>query len=265
MGTTPDYRRLASETLGIRGASEALARRLVSQALVVEDRREAWRRTGVRICRAAPGVPGVYVLRGPDGEPLYVGKAVNLKRRLSAHFAERRWKATKPALAQATDAEWETVGSELEALLREADLIQRLQPMGNVQIGCPDFSGREIPSALLCDVLVLLPSVEADCVELVGARLSGDWIIQRTRRNGADLAIHSARLRKFFSLRGGREAGGGSATLLGPIVFSWLARRGATATRFDPHDVRSARDLRTRLATLFADERLFAERLVIYS
>jgi hypothetical protein len=52
---------------------------------------------------------------------------------------------------------------------------------------------------------------------------------------------------------------------LAPIVFSWLAGRGTNATRLDTHDVASAADLRTRLATLLADERLFTERLVIYS
>ena len=61
MGDAPggiDHQRLAAEVLGIRGAPEPLARRLVSQALVVGDRREAWRRTGDRICRDAPAVPG---------------------------------------------------------------------------------------------------------------------------------------------------------------------------------------------------------------
>ena len=106
MGDPPDYRRLAAEVLGIRGASEELAHRLVAQALVVEDRREAWRRAGERICRAAPAAPGVYVIRDEDGRALYVGKAVNLRRRLRAHFVERRWRATKPGLARAAGADW---------------------------------------------------------------------------------------------------------------------------------------------------------------
>jgi len=52
MGGARDDQVLASEVLGIRGASAELARRLVAQALVVEDRREAWRAAGDRICRA---------------------------------------------------------------------------------------------------------------------------------------------------------------------------------------------------------------------
>ena len=52
---------------------------------------------------------------------------------------------------------------------------------------------------------------------------------------------------------------------LAPIVFSWLAGRGADATRLDPHDAASPRALRVQLAALLGDEQLFTERLVIYS
>src|SRR5687768_4002371 len=93
MGASPDYQRLAADVLGIRGAPPELARKLVAQALVVEDRRDVWRRTGERICSEAPIAPGVYVLTDDAGQPMYVGKAVNLRRRLRAHFAERRWRA----------------------------------------------------------------------------------------------------------------------------------------------------------------------------
>src|SRR6266581_1141833 len=134
MGAAPDHQRLAAEVLGIRGAPPDLARRLVAQALVVEDRRETWRRAGERIVREAPVTPGVYVLRDSDGRALYVGKAVNLRRRLRAHFAECRWRALKPEMSRVADAEWIEVGSELEALLREAALIHELEPSVNIQI-----------------------------------------------------------------------------------------------------------------------------------
>src|SRR5467141_3885234 len=103
VGDSPDYQRLAAEVLGIRGAPPDLARRLVAQALVVEDRRDVWRRAGERICASAPARAGVYVLRDPDGRALYVGKAVNLRRRLRAHFAERRWRAIKAEMSRASD------------------------------------------------------------------------------------------------------------------------------------------------------------------
>lgn len=254
MGGAPDYQRLAVDVLGIRGASRDLARRLVAQALVVEDRRDAWRAAGERLCADAPQTPGVYVLRDDEGRALYVGKAVNLRRRLRAHFAERHWRGLKAEMSRAAAADWQEVGSELEALLREADLIRELGPPVNVQVSAPAMRSRAIPRALIRDVLVVVPSVEGDSAELVGARADGGWMIQRTRRNGADLAVHAARVSRFF----GRPPDGSA---LAPIVYSWLSGRGASATRLDPHDARSTRDLRARLSALLADGRLFVERL----
>ena len=260
MGDAPDHQRLAAEVLGIRGATPELARRLVAQALVVEDRRDAWRRAGERICSEAPPAPGVYVLKDAGDRAIYVGKAVNLRRRLRAHFAERRWRAIKPGMSRAAGAEWREVGSELEALLREAELIHALNPPGNVQIGEPDLDTRSVPRAIVRDVLVLVPSIEPDSVELVAAAVDGRSMIQRTRRSGADLAVHAQRIMRFFrgalSVRS-RHTG----PLLAPIVLSWLAQRGAAATRIDPHDVRDARELRGRLRALFRDDQLFHERL----
>ena len=69
MGPAPDHQRLASEVLGIRGASPEVARRLVAQALVIEDRRDAWRRAGERICRDAPAVPGGDVVMDAAERP----------------------------------------------------------------------------------------------------------------------------------------------------------------------------------------------------
>jgi predicted GIY-YIG superfamily endonuclease len=276
MGNAPDHQVLAAEILGIRGASPELARRLVAQALVLEDRREIWRQAGERICRQAPLTPGVYVLKDSDGRALYVGKAVHLRRRLRAHFADSRWRALKPEMSRAADAEWQEVGSEIEALLREAAMIETLRPPVNVQIGAPDLDTREVPRALIRDVLVVQPSIEPDSVELIGAAVDGRWMIQCTRRNGADLSVHTRRIMTFF-----RGAGAGDAqrttnrerrttnveremteaAKLSPLVFSWLAGRGVNATRIDPHDCASATDMRRRLDALFSDDRLFVERL----
>src|SRR5437660_9045888 len=119
MGQAPDHQLLAAEILGIRNTTPELARRLVAQALVVEDRFEVWRRAGGKICAAAPSSPGVYVLRDEGHRPLYVGKAVNLRRRLRAHFAERRWRAVGRDMAAACDVEWIEAGPPLEAPVRE--------------------------------------------------------------------------------------------------------------------------------------------------
>jgi predicted GIY-YIG superfamily endonuclease len=260
MGGSPDYQKLAAEVLGIANAPADLAHRLVAQALVVEDRREAWASAGERIVAAAPPSPGVYVLRDAEGRALYVGKAVNLRRRLRTHFAGRRWRGLKAGLARAVDAEWQEVGSELEALLCEARLIADLSPVVNVQIGAPALVTREIPRALVRDVVVVLPSIEEDSAELVAARAAGEWLILGTRRTGVDLVVHAARLWRFFHSPLRRSFDG---VALAPIVFSWLAGRGASASRIDPHDCPSPRVFRARLAALLADGDLFTQRIVV--
>ena len=260
MGGAPDHQRLAAEVLGIRNAPPELAKRLVAQALVVEDRRDAWKRAGERIAANAPDAPGVYVLRDAGGRAIYVGKANHLRRRLRAHFATRRWRGLKAPFARIAGADWHEVGSELEALLREAALIAELQPPANVQVGAPNLETRAIPDRLARDVIVVVPSVDAASAELVAACAGGEWLMVRTARDGSGLKADATRLMRFFQspLRDRFEW-----PRLAPIVFSWLAGRGATASRIDPHDAPTIAALRARLRALLEDDDLFAERIVV--
>jgi hypothetical protein len=151
----------------------------------------------------------------------------------------------------------------------------------NVQTGPPALRTRAIPRALIHDVIVVLPSGEEDAVELVAVRADGPWMIQRLRRDGADLVVHTSHLIRFFhsSIARSRTTWGPNQRsgpnqrlgpdqgprpdhgMLAPIVFSWLARRGVEATRLDPHDTPTRRELAGRLLALLRDDRLFEERL----
>lgn len=78
--------------------------------------------------------PGVYVLRDAAGQPVYVGKSVNLRERLATYFSRppeyvRRMEGLLEAVA---DFETVPLGSELEALLLEARLIREYKPLFNV-------------------------------------------------------------------------------------------------------------------------------------
>lgn len=255
-GQVPDYQRLAREVLGIRGAAPGLARTLVDQALIFEDRHEHWRRVGERAAREAPAAPGVYVFRDWTGSALYVGKAASLRRRLSAHFSYRRWLVLPAALARVAEIEWQQTGSEIEALLREASLIRDLQPAVNVHTGAPALATRAIPSSIVQDVVLLLPSIDSGAVELVAAREDGATLLQRTRPSGVELARHSRKLWRFFTRRSGVSDG------FAPLVFSWLARRGQQTTRLNPRDCSSPGELRDQLGQLLADKGVFAERVI---
>lgn len=85
--------------------------------------------------RNLPPAPGVYVFRDRSDRTLYVGKSVSLQRRVRSHFTEssgfvRRWDGMLESIER---IDWEVTGSELTALLREAELIDSLSPLHNVQ------------------------------------------------------------------------------------------------------------------------------------
>lgn len=81
-------------------------------------------------CRSLPDAPGVYSMRGGDGEVLYVGKAVSLRRRLVSYFNGVTGKIKR--LMRSVEAIHHVqLGSELEALLEESRLIKLYQPPFN--------------------------------------------------------------------------------------------------------------------------------------
>ena len=79
-----------------------------------------------------PESPGVYLFYGDTELPLYIGKANNLKKRVLSHFAADHSSAKEMSLAlQVKRIDWIETGGELGALLKEAELVKRLQPMHN--------------------------------------------------------------------------------------------------------------------------------------
>ncbi|MDD9807386.1 MAG: excinuclease ABC subunit UvrC [Gammaproteobacteria bacterium] len=77
--------------------------------------------------------PGVYRMLGGDGAPLYIGKAANLKKRVSAYFRGHGLSAKTRLLMERTAAVEVTVTrSEAEALLLENNLIKKHRPRYNV-------------------------------------------------------------------------------------------------------------------------------------
>ncbi|MDR5818347.1 exonuclease domain-containing protein [Caballeronia sp. LZ033] len=79
-----------------------------------------------------PATPGVYLFHGDDDIPLYVGKSINLKQRVAAHFSGDHRLAKDLAISQSIRRieTRETVG-ELGALLLEAKLVKDLKPAHN--------------------------------------------------------------------------------------------------------------------------------------
>ena len=80
-----------------------------------------------------PAGPGVYRMLDAEGKLLYIGKAKNLQRRVNSYFTNSSGHSDKvlDLVRHVRDVSYEQTGSELEASLREADLIRRLKPPYN--------------------------------------------------------------------------------------------------------------------------------------
>ena len=87
-----------------------------------------------KIISTLPGSPGVYQFFNSDGKIIYVGKAKNLKKRVSSYFTTKNTKSYKinTLVKQISDIKHIVVNSEQDALLLENNLIKKLQPKYNV-------------------------------------------------------------------------------------------------------------------------------------
>ena len=86
-----------------------------------------------RYLKTLPGSPGVYRMLDADGTVIYVGKARNLKARVTSYArAGNHTNRITRMIAVTAAMEFVTVRTEAEALLLEANLIKRFRPRYNV-------------------------------------------------------------------------------------------------------------------------------------
>jgi len=82
----------------------------------------------------APKSSGVYLWRNAESTIIYVGKAKNLKNRLSSYFAGRKDIKTRILVSKARSIEYITTSNEYEALLLENTLIKQHNPRYNINL-----------------------------------------------------------------------------------------------------------------------------------
>ena len=83
--------------------------------------------------KTLPDAPGVYRMMNAAGDVLYVGKAKNLKKRVSSYASGRvHSDRLTRMVAETTEMVFVTTASETDALLLESNLIKRLKPRYNV-------------------------------------------------------------------------------------------------------------------------------------
>src|ERR1035437_4162047 len=84
--------------------------------------------------RSLPTSAGVYLYKNAEGEVIYVGKAKNLRSRVSSYFHEGRWEDAKTGtlVREAVDVDYIVVANNKEALALENHLIKQKKPRFNI-------------------------------------------------------------------------------------------------------------------------------------
>lgn len=80
-----------------------------------------------------PSTPGVYIMKDADENVIYVGKAINLKKRVGQYFLRRQEHVkVRNMVSNVADFDFYVVNDELEALALENNLIKKHQPFYNI-------------------------------------------------------------------------------------------------------------------------------------
>ncbi|MBC8339261.1 MAG: excinuclease ABC subunit UvrC [Rhodospirillales bacterium] len=96
--------------------------------------------------KTLPGGPGVYRMINAKGDVLYIGKAKNLKNRVTSYTRlANQANRTRRMVLETVAMEFVTTHTEAEALLLEADLIKRYRPRYNILLR----DDKSFPSILL--------------------------------------------------------------------------------------------------------------------
>ena len=121
---------------------------------MTKEEREERRKYLMQIVRRLPDKPGSYQYYDQNGEIIYVGKAKNLKNRVSSYFHTEvdRFK-TKVLVSKIWDISYTVVNTEEDALLLENSLIKKYNPRYNVLLK----DGKTYPS--ICVTNELFPRI----------------------------------------------------------------------------------------------------------
>ncbi|MCX5680392.1 MAG: GIY-YIG nuclease family protein, partial [Candidatus Omnitrophica bacterium] len=86
--------------------------------------------------KGLPQSPGVYIMKGEDGRALYVGKAINLRKRVAYYFRPKVSldERIRAMVRLVEDIDYISTSTEAEALIYENGLIKQLSPRYNVAL-----------------------------------------------------------------------------------------------------------------------------------
>jgi hypothetical protein len=197
--------------------------------------------------RRIPRVAGTYRFYDDRGNLLYVGKSKNLQQRIGSYFREERQRSERvqELIDRAHRIEYEAAGSDLEAMLREAEQIREDQPAANVQRRIHSHRGR---AKRLRAILILEPATSPHVLRAFLIREGR--LIDRVPigpRGGGLARIRRVLDNHYFSVPSGPAPIDDGPDLDVEIVVRWLAANRDRVVAFDPTDLKTSREVIERL------------------
>ncbi|WP_378187226.1 exonuclease domain-containing protein [Aquimarina sp. W85] len=110
---------------------------IITEAIRTETKKQVGGKL-LEILNGIPATTGVYYIHNKAGSIIYIGKSKNLKNRLNQHFTGEN-KKSKKIQDEVEHVTFEITGSELIALLKEAQEIKTLKPIYNRFTRKPKF------------------------------------------------------------------------------------------------------------------------------
>ncbi len=202
--------------------------------------------------RRIPRVPGTYRFYDNGGNLLYVGKSNNLHQRIGSYFREqhRRSERVQRLVDKVHRIEYEAAGSDLQAMLREAEQIRRDRPAANVQRKIRARRGR---AERLQSILILEPAASPHVLRAFLIRHGR--LVDRVAigpRGGGLARVRRVLDNHYFSAPSGPAPVDDGPDLDVEIVVRWLAANRDRVVAFDPSDLKTSREVIERLRWFLA-------------
>jgi excinuclease ABC subunit C len=193
------------------------------------------RKFGADWLRELPAAPAVYLFKDADGEVLYAGKAVNIRRRLQSYRNASRRKVhrkMRDLVREASELEVRLQLSERDALLAENELIRNLRPRYNVD-GAYTFLYPAIGCVLRGGDVWLCFTTHTDAFVQLGLRWHGVFRSRLRSRDAFEALVSllgrighlepRSRMHGVPRLRGSRAVAFRRVEALAPAIAGLLA------------------------------------------
>ena len=213
--------------------------------------------------RSLPDMPGVYLMLNAAGEVLYIGKAKSLRQRLAQYFLHPDMEDPKlrRILGEVRHLEWEILDTELDALIREAELIGKLKPVINVQREVRQFS---IPQkGESCRIVILLSGAQSRAVVYVFSPAGDFHRVVCSHRRLPEKKLFRLIEDTCYGAEKGAGAQAAKSVQACEMAWRWFYRHRDSVNWLDAADYSSAGECTRNLLLLLADFSKLHERSVM--